>query len=167
MPVITETSRFLLSFALPISSDFPRFISNRGNPGKITLFQHLFEIYSKLVLSVPTHRSVAISRLESRHVRDLEPFPLVLARTQFFICIGDESKSYKERIASFCRPAKMIDHVERIHLKGKDPEARIECYHLMCKCQGLVLEHLQHSKHHVQTVHGVTLREPRFVRSTK
>jgi hypothetical protein len=23
----------------------------------------------------------------------------------------------------------MMDHVERIHLKGKDSEARIECYH--------------------------------------
>jgi hypothetical protein len=26
---------------------------------------------------------------------------------------------------------------------------------------------VQHFKSHVQTVHGVTLREPRFVRSTK
>ena len=98
---------------------------------------------------------------------NLEPFPLVLAKTQCPICIGDESKSYEERMGSFCRPAKMMDHVERTHLKGKDPEARIECYHPTCKSQGLVLEHLQHFKNHVQTVHGVTLREPRFVCSTK
>ncbi|TVY90451.1 hypothetical protein LAWI1_G007273 [Lachnellula willkommii] len=79
-------------------------------------------------------------------------------------CIGDESKSYEDRIGSFCRPAKMMDHVERNHLKGQDPEASIECCHPICKSQGLVLKHLQHFKNHVQTVHGITLREPRFVR---
>ncbi|KAH6704125.1 hypothetical protein BKA61DRAFT_739939 [Leptodontidium sp. MPI-SDFR-AT-0119] len=92
---------------------------------------------------------------------DLEPFPLVLAKSQCPICIGDESKSYEERIGSFCRPAKMMDHVERIHLKGRDPHAKIECYHPVCKSQGLVLEHLEHFKGHVETVHGIKLRELR------
>ncbi|KAH9206317.1 hypothetical protein DL95DRAFT_429610 [Leptodontidium sp. 2 PMI_412] len=85
---------------------------------------------------------------------DLEPFPLKLAKDQCPICIGDESKSYEERMGSFCRPAKMIDHVERIHLKGRDSHAKIECYH-------------PHFKGHVKIVHSVKLREPRFVRSTK
>ncbi|KAH7364024.1 hypothetical protein BKA65DRAFT_572127 [Rhexocercosporidium sp. MPI-PUGE-AT-0058] len=67
----------------------------------------------------------------------LEPFPLKLAKDQCPICIGDESKSYEERIGSFCRPAKMMDHVERIHLEGRDPHAKIECYHPACKSQGL------------------------------
>ncbi|KAH7418882.1 FluG domain-containing protein, partial [Cadophora sp. MPI-SDFR-AT-0126] len=98
---------------------------------------------------------------------DLEPFPLVLAKSQCPICIGDESKSYEERMGSFCRPAKMMDHVERIHLKGRDPHAQIECYHPVCKSQGLVLEHVEHLKGHVETVHGVKLREPRFVRPSK
>jgi Protein of unknown function (DUF3435) len=102
---------------------------------------------------------------------EADPFscviPLVCGKTQCLFCIGDESKSYEERIGSFCRPAKMMDHVEQIHLKGKDPEARIECCHPTCKSQGLVLEHLEHFKGHVQTVHGITLREPRFVRLTK
>jgi hypothetical protein len=44
---------------------------------------------------------------------DLEPFPLVLAKTQCPICIGDESKSYEERMGCFCRVSKMRDHVER------------------------------------------------------
>ncbi|KAH7379085.1 hypothetical protein BKA64DRAFT_564631, partial [Cadophora sp. MPI-SDFR-AT-0126] len=79
----------------------------------------------------------------------------------------DESKSYEERMGSFCRPANMMDHVERIHLKGRDPHAQIECYHPVCKSQRLVLQHLEHFKGHVETVHGVKLREPRFVRSTK
>ncbi|KAH7418717.1 hypothetical protein BKA64DRAFT_730274 [Cadophora sp. MPI-SDFR-AT-0126] len=56
----------------------------------------------------------------------LELFPIKLAKDQCPICIGDESKSYDERMGSFCRPAKMMDHVERIHLKGRDPHAKIE-----------------------------------------
>jgi Protein of unknown function (DUF3435) len=90
---------------------------------------------------------------------DLEPFPLVLAKTQCPICIGDESKSYEERMGSFCRVSKMRDHVENIHLKGVDPEKKFSCFHPVCKSQGLVLEHLQHFKNHVQIVHEVSLRE--------
>ncbi|PVH70543.1 hypothetical protein DL98DRAFT_472569 [Cadophora sp. DSE1049] len=59
--------------------------------------------------------------------------PLKLAKDQCPICIGDEWKSYKERMGSFCRPAKIIDHVKRIHLKRRDPHAKIKCYHLTCK----------------------------------
>jgi hypothetical protein len=90
---------------------------------------------------------------------DLEPFPLVLAKTQCPICIGDESKSYEERMGFFCRVSKMRDHVERIHLQGIVPEEKFPCYHPVCKSQGLVLEYLQHFKNHIQTVHGVSLRE--------
>ncbi|PVH68221.1 hypothetical protein DL98DRAFT_441706, partial [Cadophora sp. DSE1049] len=79
----------------------------------------------------------------------------------------DESRSYEERVGSFDSPSKMMDRVELSHLKGKDPLAKIEHCHLSCKSQGLVLEHLEHFKGHVQTVHGIKLREPRFVRSTK
>jgi hypothetical protein len=61
----------------------------------------------------------------------------------------------------------MIDYVKRIHLKGKDPEAKIEYYYPTCKSQGLVLEHLQYFKNHIETIYGVTLRKPRFVRSIK
>jgi hypothetical protein len=117
----------------------------------------------RVALPLPT-----IFKEESPEVGPLAPvFPLVCGKTQCLFCIGDESKSYEERMGSFCRPSKMMDHVERNHLKGKDLEARIECCHPTCKSQGLVLEHVQHFKSHVQTVHGVTLREPRFVRSTK
>ncbi len=96
---------------------------------------------------------------ESPEVGPLDPiFPLVCSKTQCPFCIGDESKSYEQRMGSFCRPAKMMDHVERIHLKGQDPEARMECCHPTCKSQGLVLEHLQHFKSHVQSVHKINLR---------
>jgi hypothetical protein len=45
---------------------FPEFVSNKGDRARITLFRSLFEKYSKLALSTPTDRSVAISGLESR-----------------------------------------------------------------------------------------------------
>jgi len=90
---------------------------------------------------------------------NLELFPLVLAKTQCPICIGDELKSYEERMGCFCRVSKMRDHVERIHLRGVVPEESISCRHPVCKSQRLVLEHLQLFKNHVQTVHGVSLRE--------
>jgi hypothetical protein len=96
---------------------------------------------------------------ESPEVGPLAPvIPLVCGKSQCIFCIGDESKSYEQRVGSFCRPAKMMDHVERIHLKGHDPKARIECCHTTCKSQGLVLKHLAHFKNHVQSVHGISLR---------
>ncbi|KAG4430257.1 hypothetical protein IFR05_014253 [Cadophora sp. M221] len=105
---------------------------------------------------------------ESPEVGPLAPiFPLVCGKTQCLFCIGDESRSYEERVGSYCRPSKMMDHVERDHLKGKDPRAKIECCHPTCKSQGLVLEHLEHFKNHVQSVHGIKLREPRFVHTIK
>ena len=114
----------------------------------------------RVALPLPT-----IFKEDSPEVGPLTPvFPLVCGKTQCLFCIGDESKSYEDRIGSFCRPAKMMDHVERKHLKGKDPDARIECCHPTCKSQGLILEHLQDFKNHIQTVHGIKLREPRFVR---
>ncbi|KAF7944137.1 hypothetical protein EAE96_010541 [Botrytis aclada] len=85
-------------------------------------------------------------------------FPLVCSKSQCPFCIGDETRSYEQRIGSFCRPAKMMDHVERVHLKGQDSGARMKCYHPICKSQGLVLKHLEHFKSHVQSVHRVTLR---------
>ncbi|CZR65267.1 uncharacterized protein PAC_15167 [Phialocephala subalpina] len=69
---------------------------------------------------------------------DLEPFPLILAKTQCPICIGDELKSYEERMGCFCRVSKMRDHVERIHL-GVNPEKRTECRHpLQTSTSGLL-----------------------------
>ena len=107
----------------------------------------------------------ALIKEESPEVGPPAPvFPLVCGKTQCLFCIGDESRSYEARMGSYCRPAKMMDHVESKHLKEKDPQAKIECCHPTCKSQGLVLKHLQDFKRHVQKVHGITLREQRFVR---
>jgi hypothetical protein len=92
----------------------------------------------------------ALLKEESPELRPLAPvFPLVCGKTQCLFCIGDESRSYEERMGSFCRPSKMMDHTERSHLKGKDPQ--IECCHSTCKSHGGVLKHLQAFKGHVQT----------------
>ncbi|KFY93086.1 hypothetical protein V500_03919 [Pseudogymnoascus sp. VKM F-4518 (FW-2643)] len=86
-------------------------------------------------------------------------FPLECSKKQCPFCIGDESKSYEQRMGEFCRPATMMNHVENIHLKGRDPKAKIECCHPTCKSQGLVLEKLEYFKSHVELVHKITLRE--------
>ncbi|KFZ19146.1 hypothetical protein V501_00795 [Pseudogymnoascus sp. VKM F-4519 (FW-2642)] len=102
----------------------------------------------------------SIFKEKSPELGPLDPiFPIKLSKKQCIFCIGDESKSYEQRMGEFCRPATMMNHIENIHLKGRDPKAKIECYHPTCKSQGLVLEHLQHFKSHVQFVHKITLRE--------
>lgn len=87
-----------------------------------------------------------------------ELFPLVCMKTQCPFCIGDERKTYEERISFFCRPSKMMDHVESIHLRGVSADQTISCCHPVCKSSGLVLNNLMHFKNHVQTVHGISLR---------
>ena len=74
------------------------------------------------------------------HVAGITPQDIVARRIHsaglmVALCpvLRDESKIYEERMGSFCRPAKMMDHVERIHLKGRDLHAKIECYHPLCK----------------------------------
>jgi hypothetical protein len=62
---------------------------------------------------------------------------------------------------TFSRPAKMMDHVER-HL-ALEPAETVACRHPVCKAAGLVLNNVNHFKNHIARVHGITLREPRYV----
>ncbi|KFY99119.1 hypothetical protein V500_01452 [Pseudogymnoascus sp. VKM F-4518 (FW-2643)] len=102
----------------------------------------------------------SIFKEESPELGPLDPiFPIKLSKKQCPFCIGDESKSYEQRMGEFSRPATMMNHVENIHLKGRDPKAKIECFHPTCKSQGLVLEKLEYFKSHVELVHKITLRE--------
>jgi hypothetical protein len=88
---------------------------------------------------------------------DIEPFPLLCAKTQCPVCIGDERMTYTERTFCYSRPSHMMDHVERAH-QGVLAENTISCRHPVCKSNGLVLKNLLHFKNHVQTVHGISLR---------
>jgi len=80
---------------------------------------------------------------------DPEPFPLICEKTPcFFFCNGK----------TFSRPAKMMDHVES-HLRRELGET-VACRHPVCEAAGLVLENVKLFKLHVQTVHGIKLRDP-------
>lgn len=102
-----------------------------------------------------TQVSLVLVKEESPEV---EPFPLVCAKTQCPICIGNERLTFKERTFSYSRASDMARHVERAHLRDLPVNQRIDCRHPMCKASGLVLDSIMHFKNHVATVHGVTLR---------
>ena len=86
-----------------------------------------------------------------------EPFPLLCKKTQCPICIGDERMTYEKRTFSYCRPSKMMDHVESAHLRKISAHQTISCRHPVCQSAGLVLNNLMHFKNHVQSVHGISL----------
>jgi hypothetical protein len=85
-------------------------------------------------------------------------FPLVCQKTQCIFCIRNERLSYEERTRAFRRVSHMMDHVENLHLSKQPADQRIICHHPVCKAEGLVLNHVMHFKHHVATVHGISLR---------
>jgi hypothetical protein len=89
-----------------------------------------------------------------------DAFPLVCEKTQCIFCIGDDRKSYDLRTRTFSKPDKMMDHVES-HL-DKVPAGTVTCIHLVCKAEGLVLNNIMHFKNHVQLVHGIRLRAPKY-----
>jgi hypothetical protein len=86
-----------------------------------------------------------------------DPFPLVCKKTQCIICIGDDRSTYEYRTRTYATPHKMMNHVDS-HLKEVPTSQRISCTHPVCQSEGLVLQHLQHFKNHVQIVHGISLR---------
>ncbi|KAL2185604.1 hypothetical protein L209DRAFT_691595, partial [Thermothelomyces heterothallicus CBS 203.75] len=46
-----------------------------------------------------------------------DPFPLLMDRKQWPLCIGDETVSYGERTLRYCRPAVMYHHAEGTHTR--------------------------------------------------
>jgi hypothetical protein len=89
--------------------------------------------------------------------------PLVCNKTQCIFCIGNESYSYEKRTRSFRRVSHIMDYVESVHLKYLAADEKFICYHPVCKSEGVVLNDINHFKNHVARVHGITLREPRYV----
>jgi len=83
-------------------------------------------------------------------------FPLVCQKTQCIICIRNKQLLYKERTRTFRRVSHMRDHVEKLHLHVLP--AQWICHYPVCKAKGLVLNHIQHFKNHIETVHGISLR---------
>jgi hypothetical protein len=88
---------------------------------------------------------------------DPGPFPLICEKTQcIFFCTGKTKKK------TLSRPPKIIDHVES-HLR-REPGPTIACRHPVCEAAVRVLETVGKFKRHVKKVHGITLRNPWYVR---
>ncbi|KAM3533678.1 hypothetical protein MY4038_002993 [Beauveria bassiana] len=99
---------------------------------------------------------------ESKLVLKPEPFenfPLLLGKTQCIYCVGDVRLTRAARMRKFKRVSHMMDHVENVHLRHEKGNARFVCRHPECQHLGDFLTSLDHFKNHVQTVHGVKLRE--------
>ncbi|KAM5353462.1 hypothetical protein ACJ41O_000112 [Fusarium nematophilum] len=98
--------------------------------------------------------------MEHKPLPSPDRFPLLLHAAQCPDCIGDERLSREERAFTYCRPTVMNDHFDDQHLTRREQAEqsgeRIRCEHP--KCRDLRLQHLDHFRSHVQTVHGVTLR---------
>lgn len=87
-----------------------------------------------------------------------DEFPVICAKTQCIICIGNDRLSYEQRTRSFRRVAHMWDHVENVHLRNEAVSGIFICHHPICKAKGLVLNNLIHFKNHVARAHGIELR---------
>lgn len=61
----------------------------------------------------------------------------------------------------FSKPDKMMDHVER-HLQKKVVRV-LECCHLVCRAKELLLSNVTHFKNHVEMVHGIRLRDAKYI----
>lgn len=101
---------------------------------------------------------------ETRPPPTIEDIPLVLGKTQCIYCVGNEELPYADRMRTFKRVSHMMDHVENVHIRHETSTSRFTCRHPQCKHLGNFLTSLDHFKNHVQTTHGVKLREPQYPR---
>ena len=62
------------------------------------------------------------------------------------------------QLSMLSRPAKMMDHVDKEHLRSRATSATIDCPHPVCKEGSVVLHGLQHFKSHVEREHGIRHR---------
>jgi hypothetical protein len=84
---------------------------------------------------------------------------------QCLFCIGDEALPVSQRMFCWCRPAKMMDHVEKVHLGPLKPASEVPCPHPGCRSKEVVLHGISHLKRHALEVHGITLRLPKVALS--
>jgi hypothetical protein len=88
---------------------------------------------------------------------DPKSFPLICEKTQ---CIFFYTGKKKKKI--FSRPAKMMDYVES-HLRKKLGPT-VACRHPVCETIGEILETVNEFKYYVKVMHGITFRDPWYVR---
>lgn len=85
-------------------------------------------------------------------------FPLICRPTQCPFCLGEERKSYEDRTFEYCRPNKMMEHVQEAHLRKYASNDEINCEHPTCKANSLTLPSVMAFKRHTAKVHQINLR---------
>ncbi|KAI9717340.1 MAG: hypothetical protein M1828_007228 [Chrysothrix sp. TS-e1954] len=90
--------------------------------------------------------------------------PKRIDRRQCLFCLCDKRKSYERRERKYARPAKMMDHVEKDHLKGLDTRTAIACPHPLCRSDGVVLQGIALA---AKTDYGLALRKEHHQRPYK
>jgi hypothetical protein len=73
-------------------------------------------------------------------------------------CLGNESKSYRERTFEFCNLNKMWDHVENEHLGFFAPDDDVACPHHYCKAKGFTSPSVVAFKRHCADYRKISLR---------
>jgi hypothetical protein len=125
------------------------------------------ELYSRQEIPLPKPRLIIKNETSSENsssedlyidVKEASPNPasflLIYKKTQYIYYIGKLPKP------TFSRPAKIMDHIES-HLY-KEPAETVAYRHPVYKAKGLVLNSIIHFKDHMEMVHGIRLREPKY-----
>jgi Protein of unknown function (DUF3435) len=84
--------------------------------------------------------------------------PVELKPTQCISCIGNTSKSYRERTFEYSTRNKMMSHVESEFIQHFAPDDLVPCPHHVCKVKGLVLRDVTAFKAHCGRYHKSFLR---------
>ncbi len=99
-------------------------------------------------------RTTVPSSIEQDQMPEPQRFPIKCERTQCIFCLGLGDLRFHQRLFQWSRPAKMMDHIDKEHLRPRATSATIDCPHP----EGSVVLHgLQHFKSHVVREHGIRL----------
>ncbi|RYO73629.1 hypothetical protein DL764_010525 [Monosporascus ibericus] len=98
-----------------------------------------------------------------------DPFPLLLDAAQFPNRFDDKRLTENARKFRYCRPNVRNNHFDDHHLEERERAAQREdpVRYLHPKCRDQKLEHLDHSRTHVELIHGVPLRCSEKVRQRR
>jgi hypothetical protein len=105
--------------------------------------------------------NLALPQINSKGENVTLSTPLECNARQCLFCIGDKALPVSQRMFCWCRPAKMMDHIEKVHLDPLKLDSRISCPHPGCQSNEVVLHGISHLKRHAQEVHKITLRLPK------
>lgn len=76
---------------------------------------------------------------------------------QCLFCLGDERLNWKDRTRIFSQQYTLGRHVEH-HINAIKAGAKMNCPHLICMAQGLIVNNVEHLKNHACREHGIRLQ---------